>query len=192
MSILFSWNRFVPEDALFVFALESEAADEFTNYNCLFTGIGKVSATFTLTKYLSHTKPSVIINLGSAGSSSFKKGEVICCTKFIQRDMDVRGLGFQQYETPLSNIPVLLEYGMALPGLPQGICGSGDTFEMNHLSDDYNLVDMEAYALALVAMKEGIPFLCLKYISDGADGLAADDWSVHVHKAAKAFITVLF
>ncbi len=192
MSNIFSWNRFSTEDALFIFALESEAADEFTNYNCLFTGIGKVSATYALTKYLSHTKPSLIINLGSAGSSRFKKGEVICCTKFIQRDMDVRGLGFHQYETPLSGIPAILEYGMSLLPLSHAVCGSGDTFEMNHLSDDYDLVDMEAYALALVAMKESISFLCLKYISDGADGLAADDWSIHVHNAAKAFTSVLF
>ena len=51
---------------------------------------------------------------------------------------------------------------------------------------------MEGYALALTAMKENIPFLCLKYISDGADGLAADDWQVNVHKASKAFKEVLF
>ena len=105
--------------------------------------------------------------------------------------MDVRGLGFQQYETPFSNLPALLEYGMILPGLQQGICGTGDTFEMNHFCNDYNVIDMEAYPLALIAMKENVPFLCLKYISDGADGLAADDWTVNVHKAAKAFKEVL-
>lgn len=185
-------NKFSKEEVLFVFALESEAAQEFTNYNCLFTGIGKLSAAYALTKYVEQIKPSLIINLGSAGSSEFKKGEVISCSKFIQRDMDVRGLGFQQYETPLSDIAVVLEYGMSLPELPQGICGTGDTFEMNHFCNDYNVIDMEGYALALVAMKENISFLCLKYISDGADGLAADDWNVHVHKAANAFKEILF
>ena len=177
---------------LFAFALEAEAAGEFTGYETLITGIGKVNATYALIKHLPQTKPSLIVNLGSAGSSQFKRGEVICCSKFIQRDMDVRGLGFQQYETPFSNVPVLLEYGITLPGLPQGICGSGDTFEMNHFCNDYNVIDMEGYALALTAMKEDIPFLCLKYISDGADGLAADDWSLNVHKAAKAFKELLF
>ena len=192
MKSKFPLHNFSTDKVLFVFALESEAAGEFTGYNTLITGIGKVSATYALTKHLLQTKPSLVVNLGSAGSSQFKRGEVICCSKFIQRDMDVRGLGFQQYETPFSNLPVLLEYGMTLPGLPQGICGSGDTFEMRHLCDDYNVIDMEGYALALTAMKENIPFLCLKYISDGADGLAADDWSVNVHKAAKAFKEVLF
>ena len=188
----FSLQNFSTGEVLFVFALEAEAAGEFAGYKTLITGIGKVSATHALTKHLLQTKPSVVINLGSAGSSQFKRGEVICCSKFIQRDMDVRGLGFQQYETPFSNLPVLIEYGITLPGLPQGICGSGDTFEMNHFCNDYNVIDMEGYALALTAMKENIPFLCLKYISDGADGLAADDWSLNVHKAAKAFKELLF
>ena len=46
---------------------------------------------------------------------------------------------------------------------------------------------MEAYAMALIAKQEQIPFLCLKYISDGADGAAAEDWTIQVHNAAIAF-----
>jgi adenosylhomocysteine nucleosidase len=180
------------QDALFVFALESEAAEEFTGCNTLITGIGKVSATYALTKYIAQHKPAMIINLGSAGSNTFSKGEVVCCTKFIQRDMDVRGLGFQLYETPLSGIDPLLQYGLQIDGLPQGICGTGDSFEMNHAVTDYTVAEMEAYPLALIAQKENIPFLCLKYISDGADGSAADDWNELVHKAAVAFRELLF
>jgi adenosylhomocysteine nucleosidase len=180
------------QDALFVFALESEAAEEFTDCNVLITGIGKVSAAYALTKYIAQHKPAMIINLGSAGSNTFSKGDVVCCTKFIQRDMDVRGLGFQLYETPLSGIAPVLEYGLQINGLPQGICGTGDSFEMNHDATDYTVVDMEAYPLALIAQKENIPFLCLKYISDGANGDAADDWNELVHKAAVAFRELLF
>ena len=33
--------------------------------------------------------------------------------------------------------------------------------------------------------EEKLPFLCLKYISDGADGNAVDDWSTEVKKAAQ-------
>ena len=172
---------------LFVFALPSEAAEEFEHVNKVFVGIGKVNAAYELTKAIRRHKPQLIINLGSAGSNLFKKGEVICCTKFIQRDMDVRGLGFKLYETPFSNIDPMLSYGIKIKAFPEGICGSGDSFEMNHSVSDYNVIDMEAYPLAYVAMMENIPFLCLKYISDGADGTAADDWAVQVHNAATAF-----
>ena len=179
------------DNILFCFALPSEAAEVFEAHNKLITGIGKVLAAYGLTKAIQTNRPQLIINLGSAGSDTFKKGTVVCCTQFIQRDMDVRGLGYQQYETPLSGLPLLLEYGLAMDGLPQGICGTGDDFEMSHAAKEYNVVDMEAYSLALVAMKENIPFLCLKYISDGADDNAAEDWTVQVHNAALAFEAVL-
>lgn len=179
------------KDVLFSFALESEAADVFVGQNTLITGIGKVNAAYELIKAIQNKKPSLIINLGSAGSNSFQKGDIICCTKFVQRDMDVRGLGFAQYETPLSDLPVILNYGLAMDNLQIGICGTGDSFEMGHATKIYDVVDMEAYALAMIAMKENIPFLCLKYISDGADDNAADDWVIQVHKAAAAFGNIL-
>lgn len=184
-------QSFILENTLFSFALASEAADIFDECNTIITGIGKVNAAYELSKAVLHKKPSLIVNLGSAGSNFFQKGDVICCTKFIQRDMDVRGLGFQLYETPLSGLPPVLEYGLKMEGLPEGICGTGDSFEMAHAEVLYNVVDMEAYALAMIAMKENIPFLCLKYISDGADDNAAEDWSVQVHKAAIAYGNIL-
>src|SRR5690606_16505157 len=67
------------------------------------------------------------------------------------------------------------------------VCGTGDSFEMAQSATPYHVVDMEAYALALVAMKENIPFLSLKYIPDGDDGDAAEDWELQVHKTAAAF-----
>lgn len=182
---------FAIEDILFTFALESEAAAVFTDCNTIITGIGKVNAAYELSKAIHKNKPSLIINLGSAGSTCFKKGDVICCTKFVQRDMDVRGLGYAQYETPLSGLPPIIEYGLLMDGLQEGICGTGDNFEMGHCAPAYTVVDMEAYALAMIAMKENIPFLCLKYISDGADDNAAEDWLVQVHKAAIAYGKIL-
>jgi adenosylhomocysteine nucleosidase len=179
------------EEVLFSFALASEAAEVFEGYRTLITGIGKVNAAYELSKAIQYKRPLLIVNLGSAGSNEFQKGDVVCCTKFVQRDMDVRGLGYAQYETPLSGLPPVLEYGLAIDGLPESVCGTGDTFEMAHAATVYNVIDMEAYVLAMIAMKEHIPFLCLKYISDGADGNAAEDWTTQVHKAAVAYGNIL-
>lgn len=188
MMLTIDQNHAFPIDSvLFTFALDSEAADVFPEYNQLICGIGKVNATYHLLKAIQDRRPTLIVNLGSAGSNYFQRGEVVCCTNFMQRDMDVRGLGYAQYETPLSGLPPVIEYGLCMDGLPQAICGTGDNFEMAHAATGYNVVDMEAYALAVVAMKERIPFLCIKYISDGADGNAAADWTVQVHRAAVAF-----
>jgi len=184
-------NGLLNYNPLFVFALDSEAAEEFVEFNSLIVGVGKVSAAFHLTKAVLKNRPGLIINLGSAGSNKFRRGEVICCTKFIQRDIDVTVLGFKKYETPWSGLEPVLSYGLKLEGLQEGICGTGDNFETAHATDDYDVIDMEAYALALVAMKEQIPFLCLKYISDGADGTAAEEWMVQVHNAAVAFKKII-
>ncbi|WDY60521.1 5'-methylthioadenosine/S-adenosylhomocysteine nucleosidase family protein [Pseudomonas sp. PSKL.D1] len=179
-------------DTLFVFALEAEAGDVFADVNTVFTGIGKVNAAIALTKAIQQHRPKLIVNLGSAGSQRHGKGEVVCCTRFVQRDMDVRPLGFERYQTPLSDVPVFLEHGEVIAGLPVETCGSGDSFEVNHGDVPYDIVDMEAYVFALIARDEGIPFVCLKYISDDAGSDAAEDWSVQVHLAAKAFRRVLF
>lgn len=185
-------TQFSADDVLFVFALESEAGSSFHQVNKVFTGIGKVNAAIELTRAIHRQRPRLIVNLGSAGSTHFNRGDVVCCTRFIQRDMDVRGLGFSLYETPLSGIPPVLEYGVKVDGLPEAVCGTGDSFEMSHSATIYNVVEMEAYPLALIARQENIPFLCLKYISDGADDAAAEDWTVHVHRAADAFQFILF
>jgi adenosylhomocysteine nucleosidase len=191
MIIIDKETNYPLEDTLFVFAMEAEAGAAFEGRNKLVTGLGKVNAAFELARAIHSLRPRLIVNMGSAGSSHFRQGEVVCCTRFVQRDMDVRGLGFARYETPFSGLPPVLEYGLKLEGLSEGICGTGDSFEMNHAAREYNVVDMEAYALALIAMKEAIPFLCLKYISDGADGSAADDWTVQVHRASEAYSAIL-
>ncbi len=175
------------KNPLFVFALESEASTEFDGLNILYTGVGKVNATYALTKRVGESRPSIIVNLGSAGSNKFARESIICCQQFIQRDMDAQSIGCQKYQTPFSEeAEIPLKHGLSVSFLENGICGTGDNFEVGHSSSDYDVIDMEAYALASVAKNEDIPFLCLKYISDGADDNAAEDWEIMVHRAAKA------
>ncbi|WP_374360924.1 nucleosidase [Cloacibacterium sp.] len=185
-------NNKIYQNPLFVFALEKEAGTAFSGENVTFVGVGKINATYNLLKAILKHNPDIIINLGTAGSTKFNKGEVVCCTEFIQRDMDVMALGFQKFETPFSTDAVILEYGIELEGLPKGICGSGDQFEMEHKNPEYNIIEMEAFALAKVSKEENIPFLSLKFISDGADGGAAEDWVEQVKYAASAFKKILF
>src|SRR5690606_40984559 len=95
------------QETLFCFARESEGGELFSNYRKVFTGIGKVGATDALSKAIADRRPQLIVNLGSAGSARFSRGTIVCCRKFVQRDMEVRGLGFDRYATPLSNATVV-------------------------------------------------------------------------------------
>jgi adenosylhomocysteine nucleosidase len=171
---------------LLVFAMEQESQDVFTDYPLLHTGIGKVNAAYGLTAYLKkNPKPTLVINMGTAGSRKHKAGSIVNCTAFIQRDMDVTALGFPKWQTPFSADPITIEYGYTLDGFPKGICGTGDNFAANDEAAHFDTVDMEAYALALICQREDIPFLCLKYISDGADETADLDWNVSLHQTAE-------
>ena len=184
------------KNKLLVMALEQEAFDFFKQENIIFTGIGKINATYNLTKAIQDYKPEIIINLGSAGSSYFKTGELVNCTGFVQRDMDISPLGFEKYLTPfeenlnnnLSN-NIILKYGERIESLPEAICGTGDSFDVSGnsggLNNIYKLVDMEAYALAKTCMRENIKFICVKFISDGADKQASDQWENSLQEGAK-------
>lgn len=171
---------------LVVFALEQESQGIFSDHDVLYTGIGKVNAAFRLMRRIHQNRPTAIINLGTAGRAVHKAGSILHVTRFIQRDMDVSPLGFQKWETPFSGEPVILEYGHTISHYPSAVCGTGDSFDISHDGKDYDLVDMEAFALARVCKEENIPFLCLKYISDGADGSASTDWNDALSRAAHA------
>src|SRR5690349_18018648 len=67
-------NDLLHKSSLFVFALPEEAGEEFRDEEVLFTGVGKINAAHSLTKRLLQNKYDLVINLGSAGSNTFKKG----------------------------------------------------------------------------------------------------------------------
>lgn len=179
--------QYYGDDTLIVMALKDECCGYFARENVIYTGVGKTNAAYALMKAIKNKKPKLVLNLGSAGSAVFNKGELINCIGFVQRDMDASGLGFKKYVTPFDESDEqILNYGDAIDGLKRGICGTGDSFDTSANKDSaYNLVDMEAYALAKICKAEKIPFLCVKYITDGADGGAANDWNSTLNVAAK-------
>ncbi len=169
---------------LTVFALQEETQglfdQSFNDNKIIYTGVGKVNASYHLTKEIGINRPDIIINIGTAGSKVFNYGEIVLCEKFIQRDMIATVFGYEPFVTPSDSIPQILEYpsGFVRHFENYGICGTGDTFETNIVGDElYNVVDMEGFALAKVAFLEKIPFICIKFISDGADNNAPQSWS---------------
>ena len=182
---------------LIVCALEVETQGQLNNYDVLYTGVGKVNATIKLMERLGsiflsregEIAPNLVINYGTAGSRKYKQGELVDCTKFIQRDMDVTGLGFQRGETPFEKEPpIVIESKSSFSPIGKhATCGSGDNFVEDRTNYYGEVVDMEAYALAKVCTYYGVPFISFKYISDGADGDANTDWEENVSKGIVEF-----
>lgn len=180
---------------LVVIALPAESMGVFeaAGITVLYCGVGKVNAAMALTRQLAryaaqgHDLP-LVLNFGSAGSRRFDGGTLVACHGFIQRDMDVSGLGFALGVTPFDDAPAMLSFDPVFEDLPSAVCGSGDSFATSGTAVDCGVVDMEAYALAKVCWREQAKFGCAKYVTDGADHAAAEDWHRNKHKAADEFL----
>jgi adenosylhomocysteine nucleosidase len=173
--------------------VESSGVFEAAGVPVLYCGVGKVNAAIALTKELSRyvhqgEDMPLVVNFGSAGSRCFAPGTLVACQEFVQRDMDVSGLGFALGVTPYDEAPSSLLYDPVFTDLPAAVCGSGDSFATADIEVDCTVIDMEAYALAKVCWHENARFACVKYVTDGADHTAADDWQRNVHVAAEEFL----
>src|SRR5262245_65263282 len=100
---------------LIVMALPQESRGELERRGAqlLYTGVGKVNAAATLARRLAElrcagTPPSRVINMGTAGSRGIPAHTLVACNRFIQRDMDVSGLGFPTGVTPFDDAPAML------------------------------------------------------------------------------------
>ena len=195
MSDAYGAAKELEKKILIVCALEIETQEKLKDYDVLYTGVGKVNATFALTRKFgklgSYIPYSLVINYGTAGSRKIKKGKLVDCTKFIQRDMDVTGLGFMRGETPFEDDPpITIETPKDVfnPIGRRATCGSGDNFVEDKTNYYGEVVDMEAYALAKVCYQYDVPFISFKYITDGADEQAHEDWESNLADGIEVFM----
>jgi adenosylhomocysteine nucleosidase len=174
--------------------LEGQGLFESRGIPVLYCGVGKVNATYALTRRLAEyrhagrTLPHVV-NFGTAGSRRHPAGTALECHAFIQRDMDVSGLGVPLGTTPFdADIPVRLEFPPVFPQLAPAVCGTGDSFATSESAIECDVVDMEGYALAKVCWLERTRFTAVKWVTDGADSAAGDDWQSNLQHAAERFL----
>jgi adenosylhomocysteine nucleosidase len=175
--------------------LESQGVFARAGIDVLFTGVGKVNAAYALTRRLADYRhaglaPPEVINFGTVGSRCFATGTLVECHAFVQRDMDVTGLGIPLGVTPFEDVPARLEVPVRFPDLAQGVCGSGDSFAMAPSGLECEVLDMEAYALAKVCRLERVRFTAVKYVTDGADAASGADWQSNLPRAAQAFMNL--
>jgi len=165
-------------EKLFLAAIQDETINlEYFNH----IGVGKINATYNTLRLINIHKPKLVINYGTAGAINNKLKGIVECTKFYQKDMDVRGLNFELGETPFDKIKeiIISESGYS--------CGTGDSFVDKKIDMEVDMVDMEAYAIAKVCKLENVDFKCFKYISDNADENSSIDWKQNLKSGAKAF-----
>jgi adenosylhomocysteine nucleosidase len=175
--------------------IESQGEFERAAVPVLYTGVGKVNATFSLTRRLAAYRCAGrplprVINFGTAGSRRFDTGALVACHAFVQRDMDLSATGIARGATPFDDLPARLEFPVTFGELPAAICGSGDAFETGDPAALFDVIDMEAYALAKVCRREQAEFACAKFITDGADHAAHSAWRSNLPRAAAGFLAL--
>ena len=172
-----------PKNTLIVVALEDELPAQLVpRWSILYTGVGKINAAIKVTEAVLRNRPSHLINYGTAGALNTSISGLNRVNRVVQRDMDVRPLGFQLGHTPFDNIRHI---DLGGPGIS---LGTGDHFVTTEPELVTDIVDMEAYALAKVAHLFDVKFHCWKYISDNANEDAADQWAENVAKGSLKFI----
>jgi adenosylhomocysteine nucleosidase len=104
-------------NTLVVMALRAESAGVFeaAGVPVLYCGVGKINAAMALTRELTryalqHQAMPLVLNFGSAGSRRHAAGTLVECHEFVQRDMDVSGLGFALGVTPYDEAPDCLRF----------------------------------------------------------------------------------
>ena len=161
--------------------------------NLYISGCGKINATMITMEIIkdaavSDTPLTTIINYGTAGSTTGVTG-LVDCTKFVQRDMDVRPLGFALGETPFDIDPPIVDFSyMDNPIGRKLTCGTGDSFVTSSDGIDTDVVDMEAYALAFVCKKMNVLFRCYKYITDiVGEEEQYNNWEQNINNGTELF-----
>jgi adenosylhomocysteine nucleosidase len=153
----------------------------------LYTDIGLINATYSLTKRIIEAKErgdviERVINIGTAGGrGDMIVGDIVECQAFAVRDADQTAIGF-----PMGVINVNSKFADdkgpfmkndVITNFKKGVCGSGNNFESsNPKLPECNVVEMEAAALMKVCIRENIPFTAVKYISDAESKNEGDEW----------------
>ena len=175
------------------------------------SGWGKVSAARAATRLLA-SEPNIdlLIFTGVAGAAdpALSQWDVVLADAVVQHDMDARPL-FPRFTLPALNQdrlqpqPAWFDWAMSalleahdegeLDGFAQPISGllaTGDRFisdpailkALRDVLPDLQAVEMEGAAVAQVAEQEGVPWLVLRVISDGADETAAQSFEDFVKR----------
>tara|TARA_R100001443_G_scaffold116126_1_gene135717 strand:+ start:1274 stop:1840 length:567 start_codon:yes stop_codon:yes gene_type:complete len=174
------------KDILIVCALKQETDNQLNDFNVLYTGVGKVNATYELTRYLLKNETKLVINYGTAGSRNLPIGELIECDGFVQRDMDASKLGFPKGKTPFDETPTIIGEGNVT-------VGTGDSF-VEDVSNELPIIDvfdMESYPLAKICNEFNIPFKCWKYITDNANDKSPKQWEENISDGILKFKNIL-
>lgn len=158
---------------------------DIPGFDRLLTGVGKLKATYALTRALGahHYDEIVVIGTGGAIDPELDAGvyDIVATVQHDVKDLD--GVIGQHVQMP-ARVELAVDDGIVI--------ATGD-----HFVDDAEavtvihalgarMVDMESYAYAWVAEQFGVPLRILKAVSDRAQDGATEQWDEAAKKCSIA------
>jgi adenosylhomocysteine nucleosidase len=175
---------------LVLVALENEldAARAPDGVEVVFTGVGKVNAALATAQALAAEKRDLVINYGTCGEVGKTLDGLVEISRVVQRDMMAMPLA-RRGVTPFSDDS--LKNHFLESGHVGWVCGTGDSFVTSAdpwlTENKVNVVDMELFAIASACKCFGVPWRAFKYVTDGADDDAHNDWNANCARGANLF-----
>lgn len=182
-------GEITPDRPLLVVAVDEEAAHmRGTGLPILITGVGKVNSAASLGAALGVCRPSLVVNIGTAGALRDGIAGTHVISRVLQHDLDsdaIFALTGMHVGEPLDvHMPSWLPDDHDRAVLATGDVFVSDPVVRDRLAQHADLVDMEGYAVARTARMVGVPALVVKQVSDPADHTAAATWIDAVHECA--------
>jgi adenosylhomocysteine nucleosidase len=160
-------------------------------------GLGKVNAAFAAGRYAA-ADTLLVAMTGTCGKIGAIEGDVFWIARAIQHDYGARQpdghVPYRAGDWPMGEARDYAFRAMSDPGLglTHAAIASGDIFlecpeTASSLAEKLGtaLVDMEVAAVAQAAEVLGLPWAAIKAVTDGADGMCADDFNANLRKAAR-------
>jgi adenosylhomocysteine nucleosidase len=180
---------------LVVAALEEEVVHLPGHVDVVVTGVGKARAAAALAVRLADAKPAVVVNVGTAGAVDGVITGLVEVTWVTQHDFPydaIEGLVGSTIDRGFVLRPDQPPQRSATAPPDSTALATGDVFvasaeDARRLATaGIHLVDMEAYAYASVCAEFGVPFRCVKVVSDAADEEAGDSWLDTIDACARS------
>ena len=155
------------QELLIICALNKEFDSEKYSSITYYSGIGKLNAMSYTYRLINKYKPKIIINVGTAGACNYALNNVVDCGEFYERDNT-----FDKVD------------GRIIVDPKKAKCGTGDSFLLSR-DTKYDVVDMEAYAIARACRDNNVEFLCYKYITDYVGKNSREEWNDNFQDSSK-------
>jgi len=168
------------------------------------SNVGKVNSARVTQILIDKFNPSLVINVGTAGSvdNILDIGDVVVADKLYQYDFDVTPFGRKIGE--IENIGKYIEVNKDLLKLFNdmnvtiGSIASGDKFivnieEKNNIRNVFNAlcIEMEGASIGQVCYLDKIPFIVIRSITDKQDGSSKVDFEKFLESSSKKAASIL-